>query len=128
MREYFRARLRNRLYNFIVSKYLAREKAGTLSQAALARRIRRRPEVINRYLSTPGNWTLDTVSDLLLGIGPEELDMISSPVVSRPPRNEAAASQLMEYLQEHARQRGSAVDAIFNEPLKDSAEKAGLAA
>jgi hypothetical protein len=98
-REYFRARLRNRLYNFIVSKYMAREKAGEITQAALAKRTRRRPDVINRYLAAPGNWTLDTVSDLLLGIGPEELDMSASPVIQRPKRNENAHSGLYDYLE-----------------------------
>jgi hypothetical protein len=103
-REYFRARLRNRLYDFIVSKYAAREKAGGLTQRALAARIRRRPEVINRLLAAPGNWTLDTVSDLLLGIGPEELDMNSTPVVGRAPRNSSGASALEDYQQRRARE------------------------
>ena len=96
-REYFRARLRNRLYNFIVSKYVAREKAGTLNQRALATRIRRRPEVVNRLLAAPGNWTLDTVSDLLLGIGPEELDMSATSVINRPTRNFSGVSALDDY-------------------------------
>ena len=94
-RDYFRARLRNRLYNYIVQLYLEREKDGTLNQRALAARIRRRPEVVNRLLMAPGNWTLDTVSDLLLGIGPAELDMSSSSVVDRAPRNDTADDHLL---------------------------------
>ena len=35
----------------------------------MARRIHKRPEQITRLLGAPGNWTLDTVSDLLLGMG-----------------------------------------------------------
>lgn len=96
-REYFRARLRNRLYDFIVRKYADKQRVGKTSQRDLAKRIRRRPEVINRLLAGPGNWTLDTVSDLLLGIGSEELDMSSSSVVNRPPRNEEGKSELMDY-------------------------------
>lgn len=94
-REYFRSRLRNRLYDHVVGMYLERERAGTLNQRALAARIRRRPEVVNRLLMAPGNWTLDTVSDLLLGIGPAELDMSSTPVVNRPARNDVADDHLL---------------------------------
>lgn len=113
-REYFRARLRNRLYNFIVSKYLAREKAGTLNQRALAARIRRRPDVVNRLLAAPGNWTLDTVSDLLLGIGPEELEMSSRSVVNLPARNFNTASALEEYHQKTAQEaQREAISAPF---------------
>ena len=76
-RAYFGARLRNRLYHFIISKFLEQESAGKLTKAELARRIGRKPEVITRLLASPGNWKVDTVSDLLLGISGEELDFMS---------------------------------------------------
>lgn len=87
-RAYFQARFKNRLYNFIVSKFLEKEADG-LTKAGLARRIGRKPEVVNRLLGAPGNWTLDTVSDLLLGIGAEELEMKSSSLLNRRPGNSA---------------------------------------
>jgi hypothetical protein len=65
---YFRERQRSRLFDAIVSKFLEKEKAGKLTKAGLARRINKKPEQITRWLSTPNNWTLDTVSDLTLGI------------------------------------------------------------
>lgn len=102
-REYFRSRLRTRLYDMVVRKYSAKHKTGKISQRELAARIRRRPEVINRLLASPGNWTLDTISDLLLGIGPEELDMTSSPVVGRAPRNSSARSVIDDYLAKQAK-------------------------
>lgn len=71
---YFRERYRNRIYDFIVSKFLEESNAGRLTKAQLARRIHHRPEVITRLLGAPGNWTMDTVSDLLLGICGEEPD------------------------------------------------------
>ena len=47
---------------------MRQEKETGLNQKKLARRIRRKPEVINRWLSSAGNWELDTISDLLLGM------------------------------------------------------------
>jgi hypothetical protein len=74
-RAYFQARLRNRLYDLVLRKFSQAEGEKQMTKAELARRIGRRPEVITRLLSSPGNWTLDTVSDLLLGIAGEEPDV-----------------------------------------------------
>lgn len=68
--EYFRARLQSRLHQLVLTEYLRQEDRG-LRQVDLARRIGRKPEVVNRLLGAPGNWTLNTVSDLLLGMGSE---------------------------------------------------------
>ena len=65
---YFRGRLSNKLYQLVISEFIKREAAG-FSKAKLARRIRKNPAQITRLLSGPGNWTIDTVSDLLLGMG-----------------------------------------------------------
>jgi hypothetical protein len=71
-RVYFQTRLRNRLFNYILGKFVAEQKNG-LTKAALGRRIGKPPEMINRWLGAPSNLTLDTLSDLLLGISSEEL-------------------------------------------------------
>jgi hypothetical protein len=63
---YFRTRLRLELYEFILRRFHAQE---TLTKAELARRIHRSPDVVNRWLGAPGNWTIDTLSDLLIGMG-----------------------------------------------------------
>ena len=68
---YFRERLRNRLHQLVLREFMRRENAGELTRADLARRLSKRPEQITRWLGAPGNWTLDTVSDLLLGMGME---------------------------------------------------------
>ena len=71
-RAYFQERLRGRLYDLVmdqVEKY--RERGGT--RADLAKRVGKRPEQITRWLSGPGNLTLDTLSDLLLGLSGAEL-------------------------------------------------------
>ena len=83
---YLRERTRNVLYDFIIKKFLEAEKNG-LSQAELARRIGKRPEVVSRWLGSPGNWRIDTISDLLVGIGAEELDPQSVSLLNRAQRN-----------------------------------------
>jgi hypothetical protein len=85
-RAYFQARLRNRLFNFIVEKFLQEQQRG-LTKAALARRIGKTPDVVNRWLGAPSNLTLDTVSDLLLGIGAEELKPEASSLLNQRPTN-----------------------------------------
>jgi len=68
---YFRARLKNRLHQLVLSEYLKLEAREGFTKADLARRIDKRPEQITRMLGAPGNWTLDTVSDLLLAMAYE---------------------------------------------------------
>lgn len=67
---YYRARLRNRVHQLVLGQFLKLQANG-LTRAEIARRLRKRPEVITRLLGAPGNWTLDTLSDLLLGMGHE---------------------------------------------------------
>src|SRR5260370_35711310 len=83
---YFRTRSRNRLYQFILSKFVAEQEKG-LTKAALARRIGKSPEVINRWLGSPSNLTGDSVCDLLIGITAEELSPASEPLLEQTPRN-----------------------------------------
>jgi len=61
---YFRERFRDRLYELVVEEFL---KSG-MTRAELARRISRKPEQVTRWLGAPGNWEIDTVSDMLLAI------------------------------------------------------------
>lgn len=68
---FFRHRLRGRFFDFIRERF-EREEIKGLTQAKLARRIGKSPEVINRWLSTPSNLTLDSMSDLMVGIAAEE--------------------------------------------------------
>ena len=68
--EYFRARLRSRLHQLVLEEFL-RQKDRGLSQKDLAKRIGKRADQVSRWLGAPGNWTLDTVSDLLIAMGAE---------------------------------------------------------
>jgi hypothetical protein len=64
---YFQARNRYRAYSLVLEAF----KNSGLSQADLARRLGRAPEVVCRLLSGPGNWGMDTFSDLLFAIAGE---------------------------------------------------------
>jgi hypothetical protein len=83
---YFRERLRNRIHQFLLREFMTRQQEG-LTQADVARILGRRPEQINRWLGTPGNCTLDTVSDLLLAISKAELELNADPLEGRAARN-----------------------------------------
>jgi transcriptional regulator with XRE-family HTH domain len=85
-RVYFQRRLRGRLFDFIRDRFDS-EEANGLTQAKLARRIGKSPEVINRWLSAPSNLTLDTISDLMIGIRAEELEIGGRDLLNRPRTN-----------------------------------------
>lgn len=86
---YLNERFRNRLYDLIVGEFMRHAaKNPKFTQAALARRLRSRPEVVNRWLSSPGNWTLDTVSSLVAGISGAELGLSVESFADRAARND----------------------------------------
>lgn len=88
---YFRARLSNRLHELVLSTFLKVEKH--LSRADLAKRVGRKPEQITRWFASPGNWTLDTVSDLLIGMGYEP-ELSVTELKQRAPNQERKSTQL----------------------------------
>lgn len=67
---YFEERFRNDLHAEVLDAFRAVREQGK-SKADLARRLSKRPEQISRWLSTPGNLTLDTIAGLLLAMGRE---------------------------------------------------------
>lgn len=86
-RAYFQARTQNRLYNLVMRKFREKKEAEGLTQAQVARRMGKRPEVVNRLFAGPGNWGSDTLSDLLLAIAGEEIDDESSSPLDKPATN-----------------------------------------
>ena len=118
-RAYFQERLRGRIFDFILGQFLAEEENG-LTQAKLARRIGKTADVISRWLGAPSNMTIDTISDLLLGIGPEELELSSSPLLHRSPVNYSHLDELgsiadMSASPEQRSDKISAIDIAANE-------------
>ena len=79
---YFRQRQSNHVYEAVYREF---QKSG-MSKADVSRRLNKKPEQITRWLSGPGNWTLDTVSDLLLAVGSEMTFTVIS-VTSQPIQN-----------------------------------------
>src|SRR5712691_4602407 len=73
-RVYFQERFRGRIFDFLIERFV-REQRNGLTKAKLARRIGKPPEVINRWLGAPSNLTADSISDLLLGICAQEMEM-----------------------------------------------------
>jgi hypothetical protein len=93
---FFQERTRNRIYNYVLKKFLEKECSGQLTRAELARRIGRKPEIITRLLGAPGNWTIGTISDLLIGIAAEELEPRSTSLLNRAQRNYRGAEWLSD--------------------------------
>lgn len=83
-RVYFQTRTRNRIFNYILGLFVREQEKG-LTKAQLARRIGHSPETINRWLGAPSNLTVDSISDLLLGIGTVELMPQSEPLLNQTP-------------------------------------------
>jgi len=80
---YFAARNRRKIYSAVIKEF----KESGLSQMQLAKRLGKRPEVICRWLSGPGNWGLDTVSFLLFGLSGGELSYHVVHPLRQSPRN-----------------------------------------
>ncbi|WP_138509615.1 helix-turn-helix domain-containing protein [Maricaulis alexandrii] len=83
---YFGQRARNAWSNYILERFAKAESDG-LTKAELARRIGKRPEQISRILSAPGNWTIETIQELLLGICAEEIVPNSRSIFDETIRN-----------------------------------------
>lgn len=80
---YLQERLRNRLYDFIIEEFERQQKENGLTQTILAKRINKDVSRVNKWLRTPGNWTIDTISDLLVGISNSELKPCGEKIVPR---------------------------------------------
>jgi len=68
---YYRYRFQNRVYQSVIAYFAMRAEQDGLTKAILASIMDKEPSQITRWFSGPGNWTLDTVSDLLLGMDAE---------------------------------------------------------
>jgi hypothetical protein len=80
---YLGRRAQNKYYDYVMAKF----RASGMTQAELARRIGKGADRVNRLLSNPGNWTVETAAVLLAGICGEELLPHSLPFAGRAKRN-----------------------------------------
>ena len=84
---YLNERVRNSFYDYVLRRFYEAVKQEKLTKARLARRLGLEPARVTRLLGSPGNWTLDTISELLVGICREELRPQSEPYLERSARN-----------------------------------------
>jgi len=71
--EYFRTRLKLRLYTMIQHIFRALQADKGLSKTDLARRLGKDPALISRWMNSPGNLEVNTISDLLLAMRREPI-------------------------------------------------------
>ena len=88
---YFRQRNRNHVHSLVIKAM----KKFNVSQAEIARRLGRRPDVVCRWIGAPGNWTLDTVSDLLFAINGLEVAYQTADSLSGSKRNYSSPEWLI---------------------------------
>lgn len=67
-KSYFRARTRRHVHDVVLGKFMELSDDQNLTRAQLAERLQVDRAQITRWLSSPSNWTLDTLSDLLLAM------------------------------------------------------------
>lgn len=115
---YFQLRNKQRVYELVIREFL-RER---LTQAELARRLGKGPDQISRMLGAPGNWTLDTVSDLLFAISGAEPEYGIGYPLDGAPRNDVVP----EWLNRHAETRAPRFEAEAPEGVAPSGSTAAL--
>jgi hypothetical protein len=68
---YYRQRLKNRMFAKIVSFFAEEAEKTGITKKDIAAILNRDPAQITRWLSSPSNMTLDSISDLLLAMDAE---------------------------------------------------------
>jgi len=68
---FFRQRQKNKVFQSVIAYFAKRAELEGLTKKELAKRLGKNPSQITRWFSGPGNWTLDTISDLLLAMDAE---------------------------------------------------------
>jgi hypothetical protein len=61
---YINARIRQRMYDLVIKEF----KQSGITQATLARRWGKAPEIVSRFLARPANWELNTIAEVLFAI------------------------------------------------------------
>jgi len=84
---YFEQRFRNRIYEVVIKAVEQAARENKWKRKDLAERIAKKPSQLTKWLAGPGNWTLDTISNLLFAID-AELDFHVSPFAKKSKSNE----------------------------------------
>jgi hypothetical protein len=111
--------VRHAFHDYILGKFELKQKEG-LTKAILAKRLGRDAAQVHRYLATPNNLTLDTVTILLAAIAAEELQPHSTSLLNRAPQNFDASLERINTAQTPSQQsRTSTGDGLGVVPRKD---------
>jgi len=68
---YFRQRQKNSVLNHIATFFAEEAERNGITRKLIADKLQKDPSQITRWLSAPGNVTLDTISDILLALDAE---------------------------------------------------------
>ncbi len=66
---YFQGSTKDSAHEEILKVFLESSEKDGMTRAFIARRIGKTPEQITRWLGAPGNWTLDTLTNLAIAMG-----------------------------------------------------------
>lgn len=81
----FRQRQKQRVYQLVLKLFLEEAEKG-LTKKDLAKKIGKNAAQVTRWFSGPSNWTLDTVSDLLIAMG-SEMNFEAKHLTKQPTQN-----------------------------------------
>jgi hypothetical protein len=68
---YHQQRAKNRAFEEVIAFFARRAEYSGMTKKEIADRLGKDPSQITRWLSGPGNWTLETISDLLVAMDAE---------------------------------------------------------
>ena len=88
---YYRRRLQNNVYYDVIERFVELAEKRGLMKRDIARALGKDEGQISRYFAKPGNWTLSSISDLLLAMG-AELSLEVVPIDGQEQLSEATAS------------------------------------
>jgi len=98
---YFRQRLKNKIFQSILAYFADVAKEGKLTKKDMANLLGKDPAQITRWFSGPNNWTLDTISDLLLAMDAElKHDIVSLHDINQQTVNDMSSTQFEAFLSE----------------------------
>jgi len=90
---FVRARNKNKIHSLLLE---ALHKSG-LTKSDLAKRLNKRPEQITRWLSEPGNLTLDTLSDLVFALRGDFIKVSFEDALSKEKSNQRVPDWLCRW-------------------------------
>jgi transcriptional regulator with XRE-family HTH domain len=81
---YYVRRFQREIWELVVREFDRLGDEEGLTQKAVAERLRIEASQLNRWLSEPGNWTLETLAKLLIGMGIDPRRIVAELEVPQP--------------------------------------------